>query len=135
MSTALQLLLTALAAGIAAWGSAFIVRKRTTAETTHHEAGSADLLSQAAARLIPFYDASLKAMEARLNEAMVRLTKAEATAEAALARESACLARTDAMQLQIDDLRRQIMSPHTTTTTTTAVTSLDVSEPHAKENL
>jgi len=119
-----NLLIGALVTGAAAWLTAFLVRKRTTAEASSLDAGAADLLSQAAARLIPFYDASLKAMEARLTEALVRLTKAEATAEAALARESICLSRTDAMQLQIDDLRRQIMAPHTTTTTTTAVTSL-----------
>jgi len=122
--TFINIIVSAVVALLGGAGTAFFVRHRTHSQAENLDAGSADLLSQAAARLIPFYDASLKAMEVRLTEAMERLTKAEATAQAALARESICLARTDAMQLQIDDLRRQIMAPHTTTTTTTATTSL-----------
>ena len=81
--------------------TALAVRKRTTAETSHLDADAADLLSQAAARLIPFYDGQLKAME-------VRLTKAEANTELALSREANCLNRLNQMQVQIDDLRRQL---------------------------
>lgn len=101
MSPIVNLLLGGGVAGLVALVTALAVRKRTTAETSHLDADAADLLSQAAARLIPFYAGQLSAME-------LRLTKAEEGTALALNREASCLARLNEMQLQIDELRRQV---------------------------
>lgn len=116
MSPVVTLLLGIGGAALTAFVTAFLVRKRTAAEASNLGADSADVLSQAAARLIPLYDSWLKAME-------VRLTKAEDTAARALERESVCLSRISALQAQIDELRRQIEQPAVTTITATAITS------------
>lgn len=100
-SALVNLIIGGVVASVVAWVTAITVRKRTVAETSNLDAGSADVLSQAAARLIPLYDSWLKAME-------IRLTKAEEGTAIAMAREASCLARLNEMQLQIDELRRQV---------------------------
>ena len=122
MSPLIILLLSFGGTAITATAGGLWIRNRTAAETSKLDADSADVLSQAAARLIPLYDSWLKAME-------TRLTKAEETAARALERESLCLARIVALQGQIDELRRQIEQPAVTTITATAVTSHPAVDP------
>lgn len=107
-SQALNLIIGALAAFFASAGAAWFVRRKTRAETSHLDADSADVLSQAAARLIPLYDSWVKEMEKRL-------TRAQETAELAISSEKECKSRINDMQeqnnnlqMQIDDLRRQL---------------------------
>lgn len=124
MNPILTLIIGIVGSSIVTIIAGFLIRKKTAAETSHLDADSADVLSQAAARLIPLYDSWVKAME-------VRLAAAEEAAKLALNREAACLVRINELQIQINDLRRQIDQPQVTTltaTTTTVHSPLDAVE-------
>jgi hypothetical protein len=108
MSQFTALIIGALSASTVALIGVVAARSRTRAETQHLGADSADLISQAATRLIPFYDAQLKMMEVRLSKAETDSASAADSAARALAREAACLSRMNEMQIQLDQLRRDL---------------------------
>ena len=116
----------AVAVSIAA---AVMTRRRTTAETGHHDADAADVLSQGAVRLVPYYESRIASLEARLSAAETATAVAQHTATAARESEARCLARLDSMQAQIDVLRALHDNPPTTTTVTTQVTTQEPAHP------
>ena len=100
-------------------------RKRTGSETTENEATAADVLSQGAVRLVPYYESRIADLDHRLTIAEAATLVAQQTATGAREAESRCLARLDAMQAQIDAMQARQDHPPTTTTVTTAVTTHD----------
>ncbi len=96
--------------------AAFLTRRKTSAEVSRTDAETADLVSQGAMRLVPYYEARLAAQQADINDLKQRVAKAETS-------EARCLVRLEALQTQLDELRAAISKPPpTVTVTTTQVT-------------
>ena len=96
--------------------AALLARRKTSADVVRTDAEAADLLSQGAVRLVPYYESRLVAQQADITDLRERVVKAEAA-------EARCLIRLEALQVQIDELRAAMAAPTpTVTVTTTQVT-------------
>ena len=106
-------MVTSLALSLSA---AMFARRKTDAEVSKTDAEAADLLSQGAVRLVPYYESRLSAQQSDINDLKLRVIQAEAA-------EARCLARVEALQVQINDLRLVMtIPPPVVTVTTTQVT-------------
>jgi len=92
--------------------AALFARRKNNADVSKTDAEAADLLSQGAVRLVPYYESRLAAQQSDINELKHRVQRAEAA-------EARCLLRVEALQVQIDELRNAIAVPLSTVTTTT----------------
>lgn len=99
-----------------------LAKMRRRGEHIKDEADAADVLSQGAVRLVPYYESRIASLEKRL-------TAAEATAAHAQDAERRCLVRLEEMQAQINDLRKLVEHPPIVTTVTTAVTTQEPPPP------
>lgn len=106
--------------------AAMLARRKTDAEVARSDAEAADLLSQGAVRLVPYYESRLVAQQVDINDLKHRVIQAEAA-------EARCLVRVEALQTQINELRDAMKTPPPMVTVTT--TQVTQSEPliHTEE--
>ena len=120
-------------AGLALGGvaTAWVVRRRTSAEAKHLDADAAKTITEAAGRLVEMvetdYSRRLTDFEGRLHAMSAELSRAQAEAGVAREGEKRCADRLAVVEGELAMLKAQLAS----LTTTTRTVQTTVVEPHA----